>query len=280
MDRMHIRQARPADYDAIAAVVDGWWGRPVVASLPRLFLQLFYQSSLVVDGQGGPDAFLCGILSPSDPERAYIHFVGVAPDARQHGIGRQLYEEFFRLARADARTVVTAVTSPGNAGSVAFHRSMGFTVTGPVADYHGPGRDLILFERELGRPDAAGPVALQAGGQPPAQQAALPGPGRPDAEVYVVAVVDRDLRRVGPRLPGRACARSGHARARSARAQAPDRSAVSAGTRARNRRRAAARCAREAEAPGTRPAGSRCRDQVQTGRSPGSSGAAGSSRPG
>ena len=152
---VHIREARPDDYDAIAGVVDEWWGRPVLASLPRLFLQLFHRTSFVVDGHDGPDAFLCGILSPSDREHAYIHFVGVAPDARQRGLGRQLYEEFFRLARADGRNVVSAVTSPLNAGSVAFHESMGFTVTGPVADYHGPGRDLIVFERALAGPDHA-----------------------------------------------------------------------------------------------------------------------------
>jgi ribosomal protein S18 acetylase RimI-like enzyme len=149
MDGMHIRQARPEDYDAIAAVVDDWWGRPVLPSLPRLFLQLFYRTSLVADSADGPDAFLCGILSPSDSDRAYIHFVGVAPAARKRGLGRQLYEEFFLLARADGRSIVSAVTSPVNAGSIAFHASMGFTVTGPVADYHGPGRDLIVFERGL-----------------------------------------------------------------------------------------------------------------------------------
>jgi ribosomal protein S18 acetylase RimI-like enzyme len=149
MDCVLIRQARPEDYDAIAAVVDDWWGRPVLPSLPRLFLQLFYRTSLVVDGADGPDGFLCGIMSPSDSDRAYIHFVGVAPAARQSGLGRQLYEEFFLLARADGRSVVSAVTSPVNAGSIAFHESMGFTVTGPVADYHGPGRDLIVFERDL-----------------------------------------------------------------------------------------------------------------------------------
>jgi ribosomal protein S18 acetylase RimI-like enzyme len=184
MDRMRadIRQARPGDYDAIAAVVDHWWGRPVLASIPRLFLQFFYRSSLVVDGQDQPDAFLCGILSPSDRDLAYIHFVGVAPDARQRGLGRQLYEEFFRLARADGRTKVSAVTSPVNVGSIAFHRSLGFTVTGPVADYHGPGRDLILFERELGRPDAPG---AGAGTSPraAASQAARPAePGAARAE--------------------------------------------------------------------------------------------------
>lgn len=143
------RPARPEDYDTIAAVVDEWWGRPILGSLPRLFLDHFHRSSLVIDGSGGMTAFLIGLLSPSWPERAYIHFVGVAPEERNRGLARGLYEEFFVLARADGRRLVTAVTAEINSGSISFHRSMGFTVTGPVADYNGPGRDLVVFERPL-----------------------------------------------------------------------------------------------------------------------------------
>ena len=143
------RQALPDDYDAIAAEVDRWWGRPVLASLPRLFLDHFHRSSLVVDGPGGPVAFLIGILSPSLPDAAYIHFAGVAPGARNRGLARTLYEEFFALARADGRRTVSAVTSPGNEGSVGFHQAMGFTVTGPGAGYNGPGRDRVVFSRPL-----------------------------------------------------------------------------------------------------------------------------------
>jgi ribosomal protein S18 acetylase RimI-like enzyme len=143
------RPARPDDYDAIAAVLDTWWGRPILAGLPRLFLDHFHGTSLVIDGPGGLAAFLIGILSPSDPEQAYIHFVGVAPEARGRGLGRTLYQDFFDLARADGRRVVGAVTAPVNTGSIRFHRSMGFTVTGPVADYNGPGHDLVVFERRL-----------------------------------------------------------------------------------------------------------------------------------
>ena len=152
-----IRPAEPGDYDTIAAVLDQWWGRPVLGVLPRLFFDLFHRTSLIVDGPDGPDgrdgprAFLAGILSPSDPEQAYIHFVGVAPGARQQGLGRLLYDEFFALARADGRREVRAITSPGNTGSVAFHRSMGFSVTGPVAGYNGPGQDRIVFRRPLSR---------------------------------------------------------------------------------------------------------------------------------
>jgi hypothetical protein len=42
-----LRPARPADYDAIAAVVDDWWGRPVLSSIPRLFLDHFHRTSLI-----------------------------------------------------------------------------------------------------------------------------------------------------------------------------------------------------------------------------------------
>lgn len=162
------RMARPEDYDAIAAVVNDWWGgRDILPALPRLFLDHFYRTSLVIDPPGGADgggagsgpaggaepgvplAFLIGILSPSQAELAYIHFVGVAPAARGRGVARQLYAEFFELARADGRRAVCAITAPVNTGSIAFHQQLGFEVTGPVADYEGPGRDYVLFRRAL-----------------------------------------------------------------------------------------------------------------------------------
>jgi ribosomal protein S18 acetylase RimI-like enzyme len=151
-----LRPARPEDYDIIAAAVDRWWGRPVLGSLPRLFLDHFHRSSLVIDGPGGLVAVLVGVLSPSLPERAYIHFAAVAPGERRQGLARGLYEAFFTLARADGRRVVSAVTAPGNTASIGFHRSMGFTVTEPIPDYNSPGRDLVVFERALAAPGAAG----------------------------------------------------------------------------------------------------------------------------
>jgi len=72
------RAARAGDYEAIASAVDEWWGRPVLGALPRLFLDYFHRSSLVIDGPAGLLAFLVGILSPSDPRQAYVHFAGVA----------------------------------------------------------------------------------------------------------------------------------------------------------------------------------------------------------
>lgn len=149
-DPVRIRAAIPGDYDSIAAVVDAWWGRPVLRSLPRLFLEHFHRTSFVAETPDSALAgFLVGLLSPSLDGLAHIHFVGVAPHYRSSGLGRTLYERFFALARADGRTAVTAVTAPVNEPSIAFHRRMGFTVTGPVRDHDGPGRDLMLFQRAL-----------------------------------------------------------------------------------------------------------------------------------
>ena len=144
-----LRTARPDDYDAIIAVVDEWWGRPIAGVLPRLFLDHFHATSLVAELDGELAGFLIGFHSPSAPEQAYIHFVGVAPATRGNGLARRLYEAFFAGAFRDGCTLVHAITSPVNTGSIAFHRAMGFDVRGPLANYDGPDVGRVLFERRL-----------------------------------------------------------------------------------------------------------------------------------
>jgi ribosomal protein S18 acetylase RimI-like enzyme len=143
------RQATPADYDWIIAVVDQWWGRPMAAKLPRLFLDHFFRSSLVAQDHDRPVGFLIGFLSPSVPSVAYIHFVGVDPGVRRRSVGRLLYEEFFRSARQAGRSEVEAITGADNHNSMRFHRTLGFGVSEPVAGYNGPDTSLVLFRRSL-----------------------------------------------------------------------------------------------------------------------------------
>ncbi len=145
-----LRPAVPEDYDPIAGVVDDWWGRPILPSLPRLFLDHFHRTSLVAEREDGQMAgFLIGFPSPSLLDEAYIHFVGVSPEARAGGVGRSLYDRFFAIARDHGRRTVKAVTSPVNAPSIAFHGRMGFTVSDPVPGYAGPGTALVTFERAI-----------------------------------------------------------------------------------------------------------------------------------
>jgi predicted GNAT superfamily acetyltransferase len=163
-----LRQAREDDYAAIAAGLQTWWTQPGVdtqagareraALVPRLWLQHFANTSVVAERAGGLVGFLIGFLSPDRPDEGYIHFVGVAPDARGAGVGRSLYERFFESCRKSGRTRVRCITSPQNAVSIAFHAAMGFDVergtagAGPVvakADYDGPGVHRVAFVRDL-----------------------------------------------------------------------------------------------------------------------------------
>ena len=144
-----MRAAEPGHYERIVRVLDDWWGRPVSSNLPRLFLDHFHSTSLVAEDGDGLAGFLVGLLSPSLPDVAYIHFVGVAPRLRGSGLAQRLYQRFFDLAAADHRTTVRAITSPVNEGSIGFHAALGFTVSDPVAGYDGPGIDRVVFERRL-----------------------------------------------------------------------------------------------------------------------------------
>jgi ribosomal protein S18 acetylase RimI-like enzyme len=143
-----IRPATPADYDRIAVVVDDWWGRPLRHALPRLFLDHFHNTSFVAEEGDELRGFLIGFVSPANRQDAYVHFVGVDPSRRRCGLGRELYERFFALARHGGRSRVRAVTAPANEGSVAFHRRLGFSAHA-VADYDGPRSAKVVFERPL-----------------------------------------------------------------------------------------------------------------------------------
>jgi ribosomal protein S18 acetylase RimI-like enzyme len=146
-----IRHAKPSDYGRVIGRVNVWWGgRDMAPMLPKLFFLHFEGTSFVAeDEKGDLTGFLCGFLSQTDEDEAYIHFVGVTPDQRGEGLGRALYERFFDEVRAHGRTVVRCVTSPVNQSSVAFHEALGFEMDRVVEDYDGPGEDRVLLVKRL-----------------------------------------------------------------------------------------------------------------------------------
>jgi GNAT superfamily N-acetyltransferase len=157
-----IRHLSPDDYPLVISVIDQWWGgRPTAGTLPRLFFEHFTGTSFAAERDGSLAGFLAGFISQSRPGEAYIHFVGVDPAERGGGLGRLLYQAFFRAAQARGCTLVRAVTSPVNRGSVAFHQRMGFRLEPGDAEvdgipvscgYDGPGSDRVRFLRILPRP--------------------------------------------------------------------------------------------------------------------------------
>jgi ribosomal protein S18 acetylase RimI-like enzyme len=148
---VEIRAAQPSDYGRVIQHVNVWWGgREMAPILPKLFFLHFEGTSFVAEREDGALAgFLVGFLSQTDPEEAYVHFIGVAPADRGSGVGRDLYEAFFEAARFHGRRVVRCVTSPVNEASVSFHQALGFEVERVARDYDGPGEDRVLMIRRL-----------------------------------------------------------------------------------------------------------------------------------
>ena len=157
---MEFRHLEARDHAPVTAVVNVWWGgRSMAGLLPHLFFEHFRPTSFVLEDGGQIVAFLVGFVSQSDPQEAYIHFVGVHPAYRARGVGRALYERFFAAVEARGCRAVRCITSPVNSASIAFHTRMGFAAEPgesaaggmPVArDYDGPGEHRVRFRKILG----------------------------------------------------------------------------------------------------------------------------------
>lgn len=145
---MTIRGFTKADYDYIVSVLDRWWGGPSRELAHPLFFYELGGPALIAEDDGRTIGFLLGFHTPTAPTTAYVHMVGIHPEHRRRGVGKDLYAVFLDRARAAGAVRAKAITNVGNEGSVAFHRAMGFSIT-EDPDYAGPGRARVVFTRDL-----------------------------------------------------------------------------------------------------------------------------------
>ncbi|EPJ42817.1 hypothetical protein STAFG_0128 [Streptomyces afghaniensis 772] len=96
--------------------------------------------------EDGIRGYVIGFVTPTGT--GYVHLIATRDDARGTGLGRRLYAAFAQAARRQGAQRLKAITSVGNTGSIAFHRSLGFG-TQIVEDYDGPGRPMVVFGRPL-----------------------------------------------------------------------------------------------------------------------------------
>ncbi|MGE7904536.1 GNAT family N-acetyltransferase [Peribacillus sp. NPDC094092] len=156
---MEIRSVKGSDYYAISPLINEWWGgRQMSDMLPKLFFDHFTNTSFIAERKGEIVGFLIGILSQSQSDEAYIHFVGVHPEYRKNDIGRHLYHQFFNAVHQNGRKIVRCVTSPVNKSSIAYHLKMGFEMeagdrlmdgVSVHSDYDGLNQDRVLFVKQL-----------------------------------------------------------------------------------------------------------------------------------
>ncbi|PVE70252.1 GNAT family N-acetyltransferase [Priestia megaterium] len=143
---MTVRLVKGSDYYVISPLINDWWnGRQMSDLLPKLFFDHFKNTSFIVEEEGEIIGFLIGFLSQSYSNEAYIHFVGIHPEYRGKGIGRQLYNQFFDVIKQSGRNIVRCVTSPVNKTSIAYHTKMGFEIEQGNKD----NQDKVLFVKYL-----------------------------------------------------------------------------------------------------------------------------------
>ncbi|MBO0805824.1 MAG: GNAT family N-acetyltransferase [Nocardiopsaceae bacterium] len=151
MSDISIEGVRDGDLAAILRDFDRFWGDldlPRYLHHPMFFLEFGDTAFVARDtGSGEIAGYLLGFVAPTGD--GYIHFVAVRDDSRTLGLGRMLYERFEKAARDRGAVALKAITGPGNEGSVAFHKRVGFTEMVRVEDYGGSGRTRIVMRKPL-----------------------------------------------------------------------------------------------------------------------------------
>jgi GNAT superfamily N-acetyltransferase len=142
-----IERATVTDLRRVLADHGRYWGERDLRALHlSALVQEFGDTCLVARSADGIRGYLFGFVTPGS--LGYVHLIATRDDARGSGLGRRLYAAFISAARAAGADRLKAITSTTNAGSIAFHRSLGFDAE-IVEDYDGPGQARVVFTRTL-----------------------------------------------------------------------------------------------------------------------------------
>ncbi|QBJ90272.1 GNAT family N-acetyltransferase [Streptomyces seoulensis] len=144
---IRIAPAGVDDFHRVLADHPRYWGERDLRSLHLLALvQEFGHTCLVARAEDGIRGYVFGFVTPDGT--GYVHLIATREDARGAGLGRRLYTAFAKAAERHGARRLKAITSVGNSGSIAFHRSLGFEAE-VVDDYNGPGLAMAVFHRGL-----------------------------------------------------------------------------------------------------------------------------------
>jgi GNAT superfamily N-acetyltransferase len=155
---MEVTICTREDFNQVLAELDQFWehDRTVALHHPTIIYE-FGNSAFVIKENGRVLAYLFGFLSQTEPT-GYVHLLSVRRGFRRQGLANRLYARFEQFARSRGCTKLKSITSPVNRLSIDFHRSVGMLPTGVpdgqgllvVKDYAGPGRDRVVFIKEIG----------------------------------------------------------------------------------------------------------------------------------
>lgn len=148
------RPIAKADFDMIVQVVDHWWEGPIAGLVHPMFFYEFGRWARVVEDtarEGRFVGFMLGFVAQPEGDGVaigYLHLVGIDPEYRRRGVARALYADFRATCSREGCRRLKAITTVGNAASVAFHDALGFHAR-EEPDYAGPGRKRLVLTLDL-----------------------------------------------------------------------------------------------------------------------------------
>lgn len=150
---MLIRAVAPADSPLLAALHAASFP-PGEAWREDAFARLIALPGTagVLAAEGG--APLGFVLTRRAADEAEILTLAVLPERRRRGVGRALLAAGLGLLAEQGVGRVFLEVAADNRAARALYRGAGFAMVGRRPDYYGPGRDALLFARDLTRPCA------------------------------------------------------------------------------------------------------------------------------
>lgn len=157
MQAVTIERCTRTDFLDIREDQIAFWGSDRVLPIHHaMLIEEFGDTAFVV--RDGPTicAYLFGFFAQTG-RYFYVHLVAVRDTHRGRGFGRALYAHVDQLARDAGLTAIKAITQPSNTDSIAFHRALGFELTGDgeedglpcMSDYAGRGRHRAVMIKTL-----------------------------------------------------------------------------------------------------------------------------------
>ena len=173
MDRLHIRDARPDERDAIRALTFAAYGEFATVMEPGAWAGLRGALETATATEEGAERIVAerdgrlvgSVMLFAPAENAYgglierlnapeLRLLAVHPDARGQGVGEALVREVIRRARASGAAELGLHTSDTLAVAMRMYERMGF-VRAPAQDFHPQGAELVKgYRLDLGGPAA------------------------------------------------------------------------------------------------------------------------------
>lgn len=106
-------------------------------------------TNLWVDKKGVVVGYFSYIEKPDKEGRVELLNIGVLPTFLRRGYAQEMMKYYFNLMRKRGYKKSKLVTDPKNTPARKLYEKLGYIYTDLLKDYYGPGRDRILYIKEL-----------------------------------------------------------------------------------------------------------------------------------